>query len=340
MSNEFFSHCSSLVAHCLIIMKKVRAGVVGVGHMGRYHVGVYSEIPNVKLVGVSDINETRGREIAEKYNTIFYKDYKELFNKADVISIAVPTSHHYKTTKDFLMAGIHVLVEKPMTKSIKEAMELFEIADKKGLTLQVGNVERFNGSVHELKKLVDNPLFIECRRLGPYDSRIQDDGVVVDLMIHDIDIILSLVNSKVKRLNVVGNSIFSDKDDLCNVQMEFENGCIANITASRVTQHKIRTLAITQKDKYIFLDYSNQDIHIHRQASSEHFLTRQELRYKQESFTERIFVHRDNPLKLELNHLIDCATNGVVRMVPVDEEIYSLQIALEVLDRFKKQINS
>jgi len=321
-------------------MKKVRAGVVGVGHMGRYHVGVYSEIPNVKLVGVSDLNETRGREIAEKYNTIFYKDYKELFNKADVISIAVPTSHHYKTTKDFLMAGIHVLVEKPMTKSIKEAMELFEIADKKGLTLHVGHVERFNGAVHELKKIVDNPLFIECRRLGPYDSRIQDDGVVVDLMIHDIDIILSLVNSKVKRLNVVGNSIFSDKDDLCNVQMEFENGCIANITASRVTQHKIRTLAITQKDKYIFLDYSNQDIHIHRQASSEHFLTRQELRYKQESFTERIFVHRDNPLKLELNHLIDCATNGVVRMVPVDEEIYSLQIALEVLDRFKKQINS
>ena len=321
-------------------MKKVRAGVVGVGHMGRYHVGVYSEIPNVKLVGVSDLNETRGREIAEKYNTIFYKDYKELFNKADVISIAVPTSHHYKTTKDFLMAGIHVLVEKPMTKSIKEAMELFEIADKKGLTLHVGHVERFNGAVHELKKIVDNPLFIECRRLGPYDSRIQDDGVVMDLMIHDIDIILSLVNSKVKRLNVVGNSIFSDKDDLCNVQMEFENGCIANITASRVTQHKIRTLAITQKDKYIFLDYSNQDIHIHRQASSEHFLTRQELRYKQESFTERIFVHRDNPLKLELNHLIDCATNGVVRMVPVDEEIYSLQIALEVLDRFKKQINS
>ena len=321
-------------------MKKVRAGVVGVGHMGRYHVGVYSEIPNVKLVGVSDLNETRGREIAEKYNTIFYKNYKELFNKADVISIAVPTSHHYKTTKDFLMAGIHVLVEKPMTKSIKEAMELFEIADKKGLTLQVGHVERFNGAVHELKKIVDNPLFIECRRLGPYDSRIQDDGVVVDLMIHDIDIILSLVNSKVKRLNVIGNSIFSDKDDLCNVQMEFENGCIANITASRVTQHKIRTLAITQKDKYIFLDYSNQDIHIHRQASSEHFLTRQELRYKQESFTERIFVHRDNPLKLELNHLIDCAINGADRMVPADEEIYSLQIALEVLDKFKKQKNS
>ena len=321
-------------------MKKVRAGVVGVGHMGRYHVGVYSEIPNVKLVGVSDLNETRGREIAEKYNTIFYKDYKELFNKADVISIAVPTSHHYKTTKDFLMAGIHVLVEKPMTKSIKEAMEMFEIADKKGLTLHVGHVERFNGAVHELKKIVDNPLFIECRRLGPYDSRIQDDGVVVDLMIHDIDIILSLVNSKVKRLNVVGNSIFSDKDDLCNVQMEFENGCIANITASRVTQHKIRTLAITQKDKYIFLDYSNQDIHIHRQASSEHFLTKKELRYKQESFTERIFVHRDNPLKLELNHLIDCAINGADRMVPADEEIYSLQIALEVLDKFKKQKNS
>ncbi|MBI3814798.1 MAG: Gfo/Idh/MocA family oxidoreductase [Nitrospinae bacterium] len=317
-------------------MKKVRAAVVGVGHMGRYHVGVYSEIPDVRLAGVADINESRGKEIAEKYNTVFHKDYKDLFGKVDVVSIAVPTSQHYKTAKDFLEAGIHVLVEKPLTKSIEDARELFEIAEKKNLTLHVGHVERFNGAVHELKKIVDNPLFIECRRLGPYDPRIQDDGVIMDLMIHDIDIILNLVNSRVKNINVVGRTIFSDKDDLCNVQIEFENGCIANITASRATQHKIRTLAITQKDKYIFLDYTNQDIHIHRQASTEHFLTKQELRYKQESLIERIFVHRENPLKLELRHLIDCAANGANRMVSADEEIYSLQIALEIVEKLKR----
>ncbi|MBI4379161.1 MAG: Gfo/Idh/MocA family oxidoreductase [Nitrospinae bacterium] len=317
-------------------MKKVRAAVVGVGHMGRYHVGVYSEISNVRLMGMADINELRGGEIAEKYNTKWYKDYTDLFGKVDVVSIAVPTALHYKITRDFLQAGINVLIEKPIAKNIHEAKELFDIAEEKNLALHVGHVERFNGAVQELKKIVDDPIFIECRRLGPYDSRVQDDGVIMDLMIHDIDIILNLVNSKVTGINVVGRSVFSDRDDLCNVQMEFENGCIANITASRATQHKIRTLAITQKDKYIFLDYTNQDIHIHRQASSEHLITRQELRYKQESFTERIFVHRENPLKLELRHFIDCTMNGAMRKVSVDEEIYSLQIALEVVKRFRK----
>lgn len=311
-------------------MKKVRVAVVGVGRMGQYHVGVYSEIPDVRLIGISDINETRGKEIAGKYNTKFYGDYKKLLGKVDVASIAVPTSLHYKIAKDFLQAGTNILIEKPMTRSIDEARELFNIAEKRKLTLHIGHVERFNGAVQELKKIVDNPLFIESRRLGPYDPRIQDDGVVMDLMIHDIDIILNLLNSKVRDINVVGKSVFSDKDDLCNVQLEFENGCLATITASRATQHKIRTLAITQKDKYIFLDYTNQDIHIHRQAFSEHSITKQELRYKQESFTERIFVHRENPLKIELKHLIDCATNGAERKVSVEEEIYSLQIALEI----------
>ena len=316
-------------------MKKVRVAVVGVGRMGQYHVGVYSEIPDVRLIGIADINETRGKEIAEKYNTKSYGDYKKLLGKVDVASIAVPTSLHYKIAKDFLQAGTNILIEKPMTRSIDEARELFNIAEKKGLTLHIGHVERFNGAVQELKKIVDNPLFIESRRLGPYDPRIQDDGVVMDLMIHDIDIILNLLNSKVRDINVVGKSVFSDKDDLCNVQLKFENGCLATITASRATQHKIRTLAITQKDKYIFLDYTNQDIHIHRQAFSEHSITKQELRYKQESFTERIFVHRENPLKIELKHLIDCATNGAERKVSVAEEIYSLQIALEIEKRSK-----
>lgn len=311
-------------------MKKVRVAVVGVGRMGQYHVGVYSEIPDVRLIGIADINEMRGKEIAEKYNTKSYSDYKKLLGKVDVASIAVPTSLHYKIAKDFLQAGTNILIEKPITRSIDEARELFDIAEKKKLTLHIGHVERFNGAVQELKKIVDNPLFIESRRLGPYDPRIQDDGVVMDLMIHDIDIILNLLNSKVRDINVVGKSVFSDKDDLCNVQLEFENGCLATITASRATQHKIRTLAITQKDKYIFLDYTNQDIHIHRQAFSEHSITKQELRYKQESFTERIFVHRENPLKIELKHLIDCAANGAERKVSVEEEIYSLQIALEI----------
>lgn len=316
-------------------MKKVRVGVVGVGRMGQYHVGVYSQIFHTDLVGVADINEQRAREIAEKYNTAAYTDYRELLDKVEVVSVAVPTRYHHPVARDFLKAGVHVLLEKPMASSLQEAIELFDIAQSNGLALHIGHVERFNGAVQELKKIVEQPIFIESRRLGPFEPRIKDEGVVLDLMIHDLDIILHLVNSKVIQLNVLGCSIMSTHEDLANVQLLFENGCIANITASRVTQHKIRTLAVTQRDAYVFLNYTDQDIHIHRHASSEHILTKKELRYKQESVVERIFVHKDNPLKLEVLHLLDCATNGAEREVPVDGELYSLEIALQLLERLK-----
>lgn len=316
-------------------MNKVRAGVIGVGRMGRYHVGVYSELFNTDLAGVVDIDSKKGNDIAERYNTVFYPDYHQLFNKVDVVSICVPTSLHYKITRDFLEAGINVLLEKPISDNMDNARDIFRIADDKGLTLHIGHVERFNGAVQELKKIVRDPILIESRRMGPFDSRIQDDGVVMDLMIHDIDIILNLVDSDVDTINVLGSSVFSDKDDLANVQLRFKSGCIANIVASRVTQNKIRTMAITQKDAYVFLDYTDQDIHIHRQASSEHRLTKEELRYKQESFIERIFVHRDNPLKLEILHFIDCSANGMRRSIPVDKELMSLSVALEIVEKFR-----
>ena len=316
-------------------MNKVRAGVIGVGRMGRYHVRVYSELFNTDLVGIVDLDSKKGNDIAERYNTLSYTDYKQLFNKVDIVSICVPTSLHYKIARDFLEAGINVLLEKPISDNMDNAKVLFRIAADKGLTLHIGHVERFNGAVQELKKIVKDPILIESRRMGPFDSRIQDDGVVMDLMIHDIDIILNLVNSEVDTINVMGSSVFSDKDDLANVQICFKDRCIANIVASRVTQNKIRTMAITQKDAYVFLDYTDQDIHIHRQASSEHRLTKEELRYKQESFIERIFVHRDNPLKLEILHFIDCSTNGTPRSIPIDKELMSLSVALEVVEKFK-----
>jgi predicted dehydrogenase len=176
--------------------------------------------------------------------------------------------------------------------------------------------------------------------LGPYDSRVQDDGVVLDLMIHDIDIIINLVDSEIKEINAMGVSVYSKHDDVANVQIRFANGCIANIIASRATQNKIRTLAISQKDAYIFLDYTDQDIHIHRQASSEHTLTKEELKYKQESFIERIFVHKENPLKLEIKHLIECATNKLKDVkkssASIEKELCSLKVALKIIEKFKK----
>jgi predicted dehydrogenase len=318
------------------MMQKVKAGVVGVGQMGRYHVGVYTELFNVELVGVADTDRTRAEALAEKYNTLAYDDYHELLDQVDVVSIAVPTSLHYRVASDFLKAGVHVLLEKPIAHTMEEARELFRLAAANKVVLHIGHVERFNGAVQELKKIVHDPWLIESRRLGPFVPRIKEEGVILDVMIHDIDIILNLVNSPVRQIHALAKSIYSDRADLANVQICFQSGCIANIVASRATEIKIRTMAITQRDAYIFLDYTDQDIHVHRQASSEHVITRGALRYRQESLIERIFVHKDNPLKLEVKHLIDCATHGGERVVSVDEELRSLRIALQILELLEK----
>jgi len=318
-------------------MTPIRAGVVGVGHMGQYHVGVYYELYQTELVGVVDINKARADEIAQKYNTTPYYQPYDLIGKVDLVSIAVPTPKHYQVAKEYLAAGIHVLLEKPICQDLAQARELFQIAERHGSVLHIGHVERFNGAVQELKRLVKEPILLESRRLGPYTPRIQDEGVILDLMIHDLDIILSLVHSKIKKISVVGYSLYSPYEDIANVQIAFENGCIATITASRATQHKIRTLAVTQRDAYIFLNYTDQDIHIHRNAASEHILTKKELRYKQESFVERIFVHKDNPLKLEILHLLECATNGLPRNTSIEDELYSLEIALKIIEQMKEE---
>ncbi len=317
-------------------MQKTRAGVVGVGQMGQYHVGIYSELHDIELVGVADTDRQRGAYVAGKYDIPLYTDYHDLLGKVDVVSIAVPTSLHYPIAKAFLEAGVHVLLEKPIAHTMEEATELFRIANNYHVALHIGHVERFNGAIQELKNIVHEPWFIESRRLGPFVPRIKEDGVVLDVMIHDIDIILNLVESPITRLYALGKSINSEREDLANVQICFQNGCIANIVASRSTEVKIRTMAITQRDAYIILDYTDQDIRVHRQASSEHVVTRGALRYRQESLIERIFVHKENPLKLEIQHLLDCVSRRATRVVSVEKELRSLQVALQILDILEK----
>ena len=316
-------------------MSEFKVGVVGVGKMGEYHVGVLSEMREVDLVGVVDSDQERAKKISEQYKTRSYNNYKDLFNEVDAVVVAVPTSLHYAIGKEFIEAGIHTLLEKPCTDDLSKAEELFDLAEKKKIILHIGHVERFNGAVQELFKIVKDPIYIECRRMSPFSSRIKDDGVVLDIMIHDIDIVLKLVDSTVININVIGNSIFSKRDDLINAQIEFENGCIANILASRVSQNKVRTLEVTQKESSILLDYTEQEIFVHRQSSSESQLSPGSLRYKQESLIERIFVHKDNPLKLELKHFIDCAENGSQSKLAIKKELNSLQIALQILSQFK-----
>ena len=319
-------------------MSKIKVGVIGVGRMGKYHVGILSELPEVELTTVVDIDSKSRKVIEENYGTPGFENYKDIYGKVDAAVVAVPTGLHFPIAKDLLNAGIHVLLEKPCANNLDHARELFQIAEDKTLTLHVGHVERFNGAVQELHKIVDSPIFVECRRMGPFTDRIKDDGVVLDIMIHDIDIILNLIQSRVTKIFVLGSSIFSTKDDLVNAQLEFENGCIANIIASRASQNQIRTLSITQKDSFVVLDYTDQEIYVHKQSSSEHKLSKDSLRYKQESHVERIFVHKDNPLKLELKHFLDCATNGSPRKVAIDNELYSLEVALNILSQFKSNL--
>ena len=315
-------------------MAECKIGVVGVGRMGEYHVGVLSDMREAQLSGLVDSDQERAKKIAEKYKTYTYRSHKDLFSKVDAVVISVPTALHYSIAKEFIEAGIHTLLEKPCTNDLGQAEELFELAAKNNVTLQIGHVERFNGAVQELFKIVKDPIYIECKRMSPFSSRIKDDGVVLDIMIHDIDIVLNLVESNVSNINVVGGSVFSKRDDLVNAQIKFENGCIANFLASRVSQNKVRTLEVTQKESSILLDYTEQEIFVHRQSSSESQLSPGSLRYKQESLVERIFVHKDNPLKLELKHFIDCAAGGQ-RNVAVKKELNSLNIALQILSQFK-----
>ncbi|MBE9504000.1 MAG: Gfo/Idh/MocA family oxidoreductase, partial [Proteobacteria bacterium] len=242
------------------MLDKIRAAVIGVGHMGQYHVNIYSELNDVELVGVCDASRERAEEIASKYNTVAYTDHNELLDKVDVVTIAVPTSLHYQVSKPFIEKGIHVLLEKPIANTLEEATELFELADSKLVHLQIGHVERFNGAVQEIKKVITDPLVLEFRRVGPFTSRISDAGVVMDIMIHDIDIALNLIDSKVKSIKAVGGQAYTDREDYASCQLLFENGCLANFISSRVTQEKVRTLAISQKDAYVFLDFNEQDI--------------------------------------------------------------------------------
>ena len=312
---------------------RIRAGVVGAGHMGQYHILAFMELWDVDLVGIVDTDLAKARQVADTYGVRAFADHRELAESVDVATVAVPTELHFPVARDLLERGAHVLVEKPMTPTLEEAKELFRIARLRNRILHVGHVERFNGAVQELRKIVERPILIESRRLGPFAPRVQDDSVVMDLMIHDIDIVLGLVDGEPRKIAAVGSSVNSGRCDVANVQVLFDTGTMATITASRATEEKIRTLAITQPDAYIVLDYTEQDIHIYKRAAQEYTMNRGSIRYRRASFVEHLKVHRDNPLKLEIQHLIGATRRrraGEPVMPAQQDDLRSLAMALEI----------
>ncbi|MEI0509160.1 Gfo/Idh/MocA family protein [Brachyspira intermedia] len=318
-------------------MDKVNISLIGVGRMGQFHLNVVSQINQINLSGIYDADENHLNEISQKHNIRKFNSLDEAIDNADAVIIASPTMYHFEIAKKAVEKGKHVLVEKPMTETYAQALELEEIVKQKNVILQVGHVERFNGAVQELHHIIEKPYLIEARRLAPFTPRITDVGVVFDIMIHDLDIVTSLVKKPIVRFSASGKRIRTNNEDIASALLEFEDSTIATISASRVTQEKIRTLAISTEEAYFILDYATQDITIHRQAASQsNIKTSVGINYKQESIIERVFIHRDNPLKLEDEHFANCILGKDKRFVSIEDDVNTIKLTEAILKEIKK----
>lgn len=312
-----------------IMRKQLQVGVVGVGHLGQHHARVYAELDGCQLVGIADIDQEQGQAIARNHQTEFYADYRELFGKVDALSIAAPTELHHDIGVECLQQGIHLLIEKPMARTLEEADHLLDVAAVNKAILQIGHTERFNGAVRALANIVQHPAFIESNRLSPFPERSTDIDVVLDIMIHDIDIILSLVKSPVKKLDAVGVPVITPKIDIANTRIEFESGCIANVTASRVSLKQERKLRLFQPHQYISLDYQTQTLNMVE-------LKYPERRYSFPDSRPMIVPHqpaieKQEPLKAELQAFLACVhTHGTPVVSGIDGR-NAIDVALTVL---------
>lgn len=305
-------------------MRKIRIGVVGLGRLGSIHAKIYSTLENVELAGICDSDENIARNTAETLKTNWSCDYKKLLdNNLDAVSIVTPTMLHHEIARFFLQNKIHVLIEKPITRTLKEAGDLIKIAAKNRLIIQVGHVERFNSAIQAIEKLSNKPRFIEVHRLGPFTPRVKDVGVVLDLMIHDIDIVLGLTKSKVKSIDSLGMKILTDHEDIANARIRFYNGTVCDLTASRVTSDSLRKIRIFQDDCYISIDYMAQEALIYRKINGR-------------IVPEKIDIKKEAPLAKELASFIDCVANHRKPVVSGKEAYEALKIALEILKKIHK----
>lgn len=298
-------------------MQKIRVGVVGVGYLGSLHAKIYQGIEGCVLTAICDTDKRRLDEVSLSLNVAGFLDYQELFGQVDAVSIATPTKSHYQIASDFLRRHIATLVEKPFTTNLKEADSLTKLAQQNKLTLAVGHIERFNSAFSATQKLIKTPKFIECHRLSPFPKRSLDIGVVLDLMIHDIDIVLGLVNSKVKKIEAVGVPVLTNLEDIANARITFKNGCVANLTCSRVSDEVMRKVRIFQEDTYISLDYKDATASVYRKDG---------LGIAKESLP----IEKEQPLQKELESFLDCVVTHKEPIVSGEMAREALRVALEI----------
>jgi predicted dehydrogenase len=312
-------------------VEKIKVGVVGVGYFGQFHAEKYAGMEGVELVGVVDVDSARAGEIAKKHRTRPFYYSSDLFGKVQAVSVAVPTPFHYSIARDFLLQGVHVLLEKPIAGTLQESNELIELAETKGLVLQVGHLERFNGALQALNGLFRNPFFIESHRMSPFPGRETDINVVLDLMVHDIDIILTLVNSEVKQIHAVGIPVLTRHIDMANARIVFENGCTANLTVSRVSAEKVRKTRIFQPDGTLSIDYVSQTVIFSRK------MVPAEKEGPPEMVTEEIPVRKVDLLEAEIDSFLGSVKNRKRARVSGWDGKRALEVALQIVDRIENK---
>jgi len=299
-------------------MKKLNVGIIGIGHLGSRHLKVCDELKShVALAGICDIKAARTQKLADHYRVPFMRDPQELLGKVDAVIISVPTESHHAVARLFLSNGIPTFVEKPMTKTLEEADELITLSEKHGCKLQIGHVERFNSAFLAIRHFTKDPLFIECHRLNRFPNRSLDIGVIMDLMIHDIDIILGLNRCEVEDFHAVGVPVLTPQEDIASVRVLFKNGCVCNLTASRVSDEVMRKIRIFLKDAYISLDYVKQEAFIYKKRGPiilKHALP----------------IEKEEPLKKELVSFFDCIRKDIPPVVSGQDGRAALKLALAI----------
>lgn len=307
----------------------LRVGVIGVGYLGRFHARIYASMPDVDLVGVADVDAERARSVADQHGCPAYVDANELLDRVDAVSIVVPTIYHGAVARPFLERGVHMLMEKPIAPTLGESEELVELAERKGVVFQVGHLERFNAGIMELAGRVTNPRFLEVHRLGTFVERAIDVDVVTDLMIHDIDIVLSLVKSNIRSIAADGIPVITEHVDIANARIEFENGAVANVTASRVSNKKLRRIRIFGNEHYYGLDYIDQKLEVVRAVPDESGGKWPKI------VTEVLAIEPHPPLDTELASFVDAVRNRSRPVVDGRVGLEALRVAMLVKEKIQ-----
>ena len=303
-------------------MKKLRVGVVGVGHIGKNHARLYAELPSASFTAIYDTDRQKARDVSEEFHVPASSSLDEFSENVEAASIATPTNTHVEIARELLRRGKHLLIEKPIAENTASARELAELAVSQNVILQVGHVERFNPVLSALEERLNHPRFIEAHRLSPYPDRSTDIGVVLDLMIHDLEIILHLVHSPVATIDAVGVPVLSRGEDIANARLRFEDGCVANITSSRISPERMRKIRVFQEDAYLSLDYQNQTGEIYRRSASG--ISR-----------EAVEIEHGEPLRQQLTAFIECAITGRQPRVSGFQATAALELAVEITKRME-----